>query len=59
LFYTYRFTYALFPALIYCFSNIDLALYAERADVAAATTQQSKKYIMDFMGIMKSKVLLE
>jgi hypothetical protein len=50
-----------FPALIYCFSNIDLlgALYAGSADTAVPTTQrskkysstqQSKKYMMDFMG---------
>jgi hypothetical protein len=52
--------YAPFPALIYCFSNIDLlgALYAGRAYMAApttqrskkySTTQQSKKYMIDFM----------
>jgi hypothetical protein len=53
--------YAPFPALIYCFSNIDLlgALYGGRADTSAPTTQrskkysstqQSKRYMMDFMG---------
>jgi hypothetical protein len=53
--------YAPFPALIYYFSNIDLlgALFAGRADMAAPTTQrskkysstqQSKKYMIDFMG---------
>jgi hypothetical protein len=44
--------YAPFPALIYCFSNVDLlgSLYAGRADKNAHTTQQSKNYMKDFMG---------
>jgi hypothetical protein len=61
--------YAPFPALIYCFSNIDLlgALYAGRADKAApttqrskrySTTQQSKKYMKDFMGYNEEKSTL-
>lgn len=61
--------YAPFPALIYCFSNIDLlgALYTGRADKAApttqrskkySTTQQSKKYMKDFMGYNEEKSTL-
>jgi hypothetical protein len=45
--------YAPFPALIYCFSNIDLlgALHAGKAGKKNAnTTQQSKIYMKDFMG---------
>jgi hypothetical protein len=44
--------YAPYPALIYCFSNIDLlgALYAGKARKDANTTQQSKEYMVRFMG---------
>ena len=44
--------YAPYPALIYCFSNIDLlgALYAGKAGRDANTTQQSKNYMKLFMG---------
>jgi hypothetical protein len=44
--------YAPFPALIYCFSNIDLlgALSAGKAGKNANTTQQSKDYMKCFMG---------
>ena len=41
-----------YPALIYCFSNIDLlgSLYAGKAGKDANTTQQSKNYMKRFMG---------
>ena len=44
--------YAPYPALIYCFSNIDLlgSLYAGKAGKDANTTQQSKNYMKHFMG---------
>jgi hypothetical protein len=45
--------YAPYPALIYCFSNIDLlgALYGGEAGKNANTTQQqSKNYMKCFMG---------
>ena len=45
--------YAPYPALIYCFSNVDLlgALYAGKAGKNAnTTTQQSKNYMKRFMG---------
>jgi hypothetical protein len=44
--------YAPYPALIYCFSNIDLlgALYAGKDRKNANTTQQSKNYMKLFMG---------
>jgi hypothetical protein len=44
--------YAPYPALIYCFSNIDLlgALYAGKAGRDANATQQSKNYMKLFMG---------
>jgi hypothetical protein len=44
--------YAPYPALIYCFSNIDLlgALYAGKAGSGANTTQQSKNYMKLFIG---------
>jgi hypothetical protein len=47
-----------YPALIYCFSNIDLlgALYAGKAGKNANTTQQSKNYMKHFMVIMSCKV---
>lgn len=52
--------YAPFPALIYCFSNIDLlgSLYAGRADKNSPTTQQSKKYMRDFMGYTEEQSTL-
>lgn len=41
-----------FPALLYCFSTIDLlgALYCGNACDRAPTSDQSKAYMMDFMG---------
>jgi hypothetical protein len=44
--------YAPYPALIYCFSNIDLlgSLYAGKAGKDGNTTQQSKNYMKRFMG---------
>jgi hypothetical protein len=44
--------YAPYPALIYCFSNIDLlgALYSGKAGKDASTTEQSKNYVKRFMG---------
>jgi hypothetical protein len=44
--------YAPYPALMYCFSNIDLlgVLYAGKAGRDANTTQQSKNYMKLFMG---------
>jgi hypothetical protein len=44
--------YTQYPALIYCFCNIDLlgALYAGKAGKNVNTTQQSKNYMKRFMG---------
>ena len=44
--------YAPYPALIYCFSNIDLlgALYSGKAGKDVKTTEQSKNYMKRFMG---------
>jgi hypothetical protein len=52
--------YAPFPALIYCFSNVDLlaCLYAGRADKNSQTTQQSKNYMKDFMGYDEEQSIL-
>jgi hypothetical protein len=43
--------YAPYPALIYCFSTVDLlgALYAGKTGRDANTTQQSKNYMRLFM----------
>ena len=52
--------YAPYPALIYCFSNIDLlgALYAGKAGQNASTTSQSKNYMKHFMGYTESQSAL-
>jgi hypothetical protein len=49
--------YAPFPALIYCFANIDLlgSLYTGRTD---NTTKQSKDYMKDFMGYTEEQSTL-
>jgi hypothetical protein len=45
------------PALLYCFSTIDLlgALYAGDATNKASTTKQSKKYMVDIMRYPEEK----
>jgi hypothetical protein len=45
------------PALLYCFSTIDLlgALYAGKATNKARTTAQSKKYMVDIMRYPEEK----
>jgi hypothetical protein len=52
--------YAPYPALIYCFSNIDLlgALSAGKAGKSANITQQSKNYMKHFMGYTEGQSAL-
>ena len=52
--------YAPYPALVYCFSNIDLLgdLYAGKAGKDANTIQQSKNYMKRFMGYTEGQSAL-